>query len=117
MSEARNGVQQAQRSLERAYQVVPSMPRIRGAHVEEMNLFWDSFFDSIFSDLKAREKINRSRHSVEEAFYHTENASHWLNSQIVALNRDYSSLESKIRIKLEDLMKERKRMIKNALHP
>ncbi|WP_371805784.1 hypothetical protein [Candidatus Lokiarchaeum ossiferum] len=115
MSEARNGVQQAQRSLNRAYQLVPSLPKIRGAQVEEMNMFWDTFFDNIFSDLNAREKIIRSRHSVEQAFYETQQASQWLNSRIVEKQQIFQGINSKIQSKRQDLIRERKRMIENAL--
>lgn len=115
MSEARNGVQLAQRSLNRAYQLVPSLPRIHGAHVEEMNMFWDTFFDNIFSDLNARDKINRSRNSVEQAFNETQQTSQWLNNQIIEKEKIFKILNAKIQVKRQELIKERKRMIENAL--
>ena len=73
MATARNAVQRAQFSIRNARNELPEIPYIGSAHVEELNFFWDGFMDNIFSDFSARDKIHRSRESVNRFYYESVN--------------------------------------------
>lgn len=115
VAEARDAAIQAQRSLQRTYEVLPSLPRIRAAQVEDMNFFWDTFMDNIFSDLNARDKIMRSRNSVEQSLYGVNNAIQTVKTRMGNLENNYHALDAQIKRKRQELTQERKRMIEEAI--
>jgi hypothetical protein len=114
MADARNWVQQAHRSLERARALV-DLPGIGGAHVEEGSFFWDTFMDNFFSDMHARGQINRSRESVRQVLFQTNNAIQNIESQINSINKEFQQIENRILNKRVELTRERRRMIEDAL--
>jgi hypothetical protein len=83
VDKARQLVNQAGQALNAGYALVPQAPRIHNVSVHE-NSMWDMFFDNIFSDWSAREKIKESLRSVEMAISETQNVLNWINSQLKA---------------------------------
>lgn len=83
VDKARQLVNQAGQALNAGYALVPQAPRIHNVSVHE-NSMWDMFFDNIFSDWSAREKIKESLRSVEIAISETQNVLNWINSQLKA---------------------------------
>ena len=73
------------------------------------------FMDNFFSDLQARGKINKSRDSVRDALYQTDQALNWLNSNLRPVEADFQQKEREINSVKEELFKERKRMIQDAV--
>lgn len=82
VDDARHIVELAVQQLNAGYQLVPNAPRIRFARVHQNNFIWDVFFDNIFSDWSAREKISQSLRSVEEAIQDTGMVLNWLQQQM-----------------------------------
>ena len=116
MSEARNSVQNAHNNIQRAIQ---EYPEIRGslssAYVEDISFFWDGFMDNIFSDIAARDKIHRSMESVQQALHDASNANRWLDDKMRNINQQFSGLNRKIEETRKELLKERRRMINEAI--
>ncbi|MHA2094446.1 MAG: hypothetical protein ACW98F_07455 [Candidatus Hodarchaeales archaeon] len=115
MSTARDLVYSAQTSLKSAQREYPEIPEMRGAHIEEISFFWDGFMDNIFSDLSAREKIIRSRQSVQDALNHTQTSLNYLNNEISLINREFVGKKEQITETENQLYQERIRMIQTAI--
>jgi hypothetical protein len=115
MSAARDRVYNAQTNLKNAQREYPDLPEMRGAYIEEISFFWDGFMDNIFSDLSARDKIIRSRHSVQEALSHTQTSMKILNNEIGMLNKEYESKTRQIEETENKLYEERIRMIQEVI--
>ena len=115
MSEARDYVQNAHSNIQRAINEWPDIPTLKGAQVEELSFFWDGFMDNIFSDLSSRGKINRSKDSVREALHDSSSALNWLDNQIIDVKNQFSALNQQITIKRKELLKERRRMVSEAI--
>jgi hypothetical protein len=116
MSAARDRVYSAQTNLKYAQSEYPNIPDLRGVHIEEISFFWDGFMDNIFSDLSARDKINRSRHSVQEALNHAQMSINYLNEEISKINKDFSMKTQEIREIEDQLYRERVRMIEETIN-
>ena len=115
MSAARDRVYSAQTNLKFAQKEYPDIPEMRGGHIEEISFFWDGFMDNIFSDLSARDKIFRSRQSVQDALNHTQTSLNFLKNEISMKNREFEVKKKRI-IETEDqLHQERIRMIQVAI--
>jgi hypothetical protein len=82
VDDARGLVNRAVENLKVGYQLVPQAPKIRMAQVHENDFVWDVLFDNIFSDLMAREKIQHSLQSVEEAIEDTQAVIQWISPQL-----------------------------------
>lgn len=115
MSDARNRVHNAHNNIQQAKYEYPDIPALRGAYVEEMSFFWDGFMDNIFSDIAAREKIHRSRESVRQALIDASDAEQWLGNKIKDVNNQFTNLNQQIEETKKELIKERKRMISEAI--
>ncbi|MHA2052930.1 MAG: hypothetical protein ACW99F_04945 [Candidatus Hodarchaeales archaeon] len=115
MSSARDRVFSAQNNLKNAQREYPDIPEMRGGHIEEISFFWDGFMDNIFSDLSARDKIYRSRRSVQEALDHTHTSMKFLNDEISMINREVEGKTQQIKEADDQLYKERIRMIQEAI--
>jgi hypothetical protein len=115
MAEARDFVHKALNNIQLASKELPGMPWVDQAHVEEISYFWDGFMDNIFSDFSSRGKIQRSRNSVIQSLDETNNALNWVNNRLVQINQQYSGLEREIGVTRQNLLDERKRMIKDAI--
>ena len=72
--------------------------------------------DNIFSDLSARDKIMRSRQSVQEALNHTQSSLNYLNKEIDMLKRDFEDKNKQITEIVNQLYQERMRMIQDAIN-
>ena len=115
VSDAQDQVRQANHELDSAYSYLPQAPRISQAHVREMNQFWDVFFDNIFSDLAAREKIKQSQYSVQQATQELNGVIQWVQREMVGLEQQYQSLNQQLNAKKTLLLEVRKRMIEQAI--
>ncbi len=116
MSAARDRVYNAQINLKNAQREYPDIPEMRGGHIEEISFFWDGFMDNIFSDLSARDKIYRSRNSVQEALDHTQSSLKFLNDEISMISREFVSKTQQIKETEDQLYKERIRMIQATIN-
>lgn len=115
MADARNAVRHAGSSIQRARQEYPNLPHTGAAHVQDMNFMWDGFFDNIFSDWSARNKIHQSRDSVRHNLYQVNNALQWVDHELRSLSEQHSRLRTEIEQARSELLRERKRMIQEAL--
>ncbi len=115
IADARDASIRGRRALQLAYEIVPNLPRILAARIEEINKFWDVFFDNIFSDLNAREKIQRSIYSTQESLEGINRANSWLKVQIQKIDSEFRNLQSEISQTRQDLTKRRRSLIDIAL--
>jgi hypothetical protein len=114
MSEARDAVARARHFIELARHVEPNVGNI-SVFVEDLNFFWDSFMDNIFSDLSARGKINRSRDSVQNALFQLNDIKNRLEFNFTSKNNELRELDQKMNFTRQKLLIERKRMIEEAI--
>jgi hypothetical protein len=115
VTDAQDLVRQANRELNSAYSYLPHAPRISPAVVKEMNQFWDVFFDNIFSDFAAREKIKQSQYSVEQSTRELMGVIQWVEREMAGLEQQYQNLERQLKDKKVQLIAVRKRMIEQAI--
>ena len=116
MSDARNYVHTAHSNFQRAIQEYPEIRHsLSSAYVEEISFFWDGFMDNIFSDIAARDKIHRSRDSVNQALNDASNANRWLDDKMQNINQQFNNINRKIETTRKELLEERKRMISEAI--
>ncbi len=116
MSTARDRVYSAQTSLKHAQREYPDIPDMKGGYIEDISFFWDGFMDNIFSDLSARDKIMRSRQSVQEALDHTQSSLNYLNKEIDMLKINFDKKNKQITELEDQLYQERIRMIQKAIN-
>ncbi|OLS23996.1 MAG: hypothetical protein HeimC3_22210 [Candidatus Heimdallarchaeota archaeon LC_3] len=113
--DARNAVQQGHYSVERAYKIVTNLPTIRKPHIEEGNYLWDTWFDNIWSDMQARERINRSRESVRYTVSEVHSVINWAQTKINSLNNQLNNLDRNIVLKRNELINRRRELIEQEL--
>lgn len=115
MADARNGLQQAYRSLQMAYNSFPQMPRIQHVELEQGSFFWDTMFDNFFSDMRQREKIQNAYRSVDYAIREINQPIQWLSNGLRQLHSQDTELYNQLVAKQNDLNRERIRMMEQAL--
>ena len=116
VSEATQHAYQARRSLELANQVLKGeVGRIYVAEVEQSSFLWDGFFDNIFSDLNARDRIIRSRDALGDSLNQTGISIEWIRSRIAETDESLRKLEVKYEGVREKLTNERIRMIRERM--
>ncbi len=115
MSNARDFLQRGKNAISRAYHAVPNLPRISNADVRQLNFMWDTFFDNIFSDFNARNKILQSREEVKRVLSDIEYAINWVHQELSGESSHFQNLQTQITQTKKKLVKERRRMIEEAL--
>ncbi|MCF2139922.1 MAG: hypothetical protein K9W44_07700 [Candidatus Lokiarchaeota archaeon] len=115
IADARDADIRARRSIQLAYKIIPNMPPIPSAKIEDISIFWDVFFDNIFSDLNAREKIVRSRESLMDAYHGVKSAKNWVNNELQKINSQFKELHEKIKHTRDELTKRRRVLIEQAI--
>ncbi|MFW9854758.1 MAG: hypothetical protein ACFFFG_06840 [Candidatus Thorarchaeota archaeon] len=115
MATARNLVHSAHNDIQLANKEAPEIRASSQAFVEDISFFWDGFMDNIFSDLSSRGKIHRSISSVRDALEDSHNVIQWIDRQLNQLDNEYKALEEQIKDTRSRLLRERKRMIEDAI--
>jgi hypothetical protein len=115
VSDARNAVQQGHFSLERAFSSYPKLPQIKRAHVQEGSYFWDTFFDNIFSDMQARQRIEESQYSVQTTLNDINSVINWTKREIGKFVTELDKLEGRIVSKRRELTNRRRKLIEDQI--
>ncbi|MHA1991423.1 MAG: hypothetical protein ACW981_06370 [Candidatus Hodarchaeales archaeon] len=115
VSDARNAVMQGHYSLERAYTSYPQLPPIHRAQVQEGSYFWDTFFDNIFSDMQARQRIQDSKYSVQTTLNGVNSAIDHVGRKMTDLNNNLNLLERNVIIKRKELTDRRRILIEEQI--
>ena len=83
--------------------------------MEDISFFWDGFFDNIFTDWQSRNKIKNSLASVQGALYQLRNTITKVEYDIDNAKKNISSLNSRMATVQANLLRERTRMIEDAI--
>ena len=116
MAKSRDELQYGYRSLERAYSMLPQLPRIPQVHVEQGSFFWDVAFDNFFSDMRSRNRIQKALRDVQNVQHAMIQPINWVVQQLQGLHQQDVNLYNQIMEKQTQLTRERERMIKEAIH-
>lgn len=114
MSNARDIVNRAHRSIDLARNLDPNIPGI-DAFVDDISWFWDGFFDNIFTDWASMNKINQSMTSVQGALNQLGNVRTRVQNDISHAQGELQTLNSRVATTRENLLRERTRMIEDAI--
>lgn len=114
MSNARDIVNRAHRSIDLARNLDPNIPGI-GAFVDDISWFWDGFFDNIFTDWASMNKINQSMTSVASALNQLDTVRTRVHNDINRGQGELQTLNSRVVTTREKLLHERTRMIEDAI--
>ncbi len=113
-SAARRLVYQGNRELQEAARYLPEIRGIRGANVEGPGQL-DMFFDNIFTDLRSRDRINRSLHSIQKTRREIQGIEQKLRSM---LDQDKANLDQLYEVyerKSKELFEMRKKLVEEYL--
>ena len=114
MSGARDAVNRAHQNIDMARSLDPQLPGI-DAFVQDFSLFFNIMFDNIFTDWNIQNKINNSLNSVANSLSELDNTISKVQLDIDRVYKEFSSIDSHIAGIREDLLKQRTRMIEDAI--
>ena len=114
MSGALDAVNRAHQNIDMARSLDPQLPGI-DAFVQDFSLFFNIMFDNIFTDWNIQNKINNSLNSVANSLSELDNTISKVQLDIDRVYKEFSSIDSHIAGIREDLLKQRTRMIEDAI--
>lgn len=116
MSSARDAVSRANSNIDLVRKMDPNLPGIN-AFVEDFSLFFNVMFDNIFTDWSVQNKINNSLSSVSNSLDQLDMTINRIKNDIDKIQKEFTHLGGQIANIHGELLKERSRMIEEAIKP
>lgn len=113
-SQARSAASRGNQAIHRARQSYPQMPPVGSAHVENPGNM-DFFFDNIFTDIRSRDRIHRSRENMQIVVSDARRALNSLNHQKSVMQNDIRKLAQQLENAEHELFQYRLKLFEEVI--